>query len=66
MARMRVALAAVEEDKRGLKAEVSCLTVEPTSLLLELKTSKDELSAFYSQAGKDKEDMVEDYQKALE
>ena len=36
LARMRDALAAVEEDGRGLEAEVTLLTVEQTSLLLEL------------------------------
>ena len=36
------------------------------SLLLELEASKDEVSSLHSQAGKDKEDNEEDYQKALE
>ena len=36
------------------------------SLLLELEASRDKLYAFHSQAGKEKEAMVEDYQKALE
>ena len=36
LARMRDALAATEEDGRGLEAEVALLTVEWTSLLLEL------------------------------
>ena len=57
--RVRDALAA-EEDERGLEAEVACLTVEGASLLLELKASRDEVSALHSQAGKDKEAMVED------
>ena len=57
--RVRDALAA-EEDQRGLEAEVSCLTVEGASLLLELKASRDEVSTLHSQAGKDKEAMVED------
>ena len=66
MTRARDALPAVEEDRRWLEAEVAHMTVERTSLLLELKAFKDEVSALHSQAGKDKEAMVEDYQKALE
>ena len=58
-------MAAVEEDRCGLEAKVARLTVERTSLLLGLKASKDEVSAFHSQASKDKEAIVEDYQKAL-
>ena len=48
LARMRDALAAVEEDERGLEVEVARLTVEQTSLLLELKTSRDEVFALHS------------------
>ena len=62
----RDALAVAEEDGRRLEAEVARLVVEPTSLFLELKASKDEVSSFHSQAGKDKEAIGEDYQKALE
>ena len=36
------------------------------SLLLELQASRDEVSSPHSQAVKNKETMVEDYQKALE
>ena len=36
------------------------------SLSFELEASKDEMSSLHSQAGKDKEGMEEDYQKALE
>ena len=63
---MRAALAAAEEDGRGLEAEVARLTVEQKLLFLELETSRDEVSALHSHAGKDKEAMVEDYQKSLE
>ena len=66
LARMRDALVDAEEDMRGLEAEVTRLTIERTSLLLELETSRDEVSTLHSQAGKDKEVMVEDYQKVLE
>ena len=61
LARMRDAMAAVEEDGRGLEAEVARLMVERTSLLLELPASIDEVSSLHSQAVKDKEAMVEDY-----
>ena len=36
------------------------------SLLLEIGAEKDEVCSLQSQAGKDKEAMEEDYQKALE
>ena len=60
------ALAAVEEDGLKLEAEIAHLAVERTTLLLELEASKDKVSSLNSQAGKDKEAMEEDYQKALE
>ena len=66
LTRARDALAAVEEDGHWLEAKVARLTVEQTSLLLDLEASRDEVSTFHSQEGKDKEAMVEDYQKALE
>ena len=56
----------MEEDGHRLEAEITHLTVERTSLLLELEASKDEVSSLHSQAGKDKGSMEEDYQKALE
>ena len=66
LARMLDAMANAEEDGRGPEAEVACLTVERTSFLLELQAFKDEVLSFHSQAVKDNEAMVEDYQKALE
>ena len=66
LTRARDALAVVEEDRRRLEAEVACLAIERTSLLLELEASKDEVSSLHSQTGKDKKAMEEDYQKALE
>ena len=66
LAKMRDALAATKEDRQGLEDEVARLTVERMLLLLELETSRDEMSTLHSQAGKDKEAMVENYQKALE
>ena len=59
-------MAATEEDGHRLEAEVSRLMVERTSLLLDLEASRDEVSTLHSQAAKDKEALVEDYQKALE
>ena len=61
LTRVQEALAAAEEDGRGLEAEVARLTVEITSLLLNLEASRDKVSALHSQASKDKESMVEDY-----
>ena len=66
LARMQDALEDTKEDERGLEVEVAYLTIEWTSLLLELQTSRDEVSSPHSQAGMDKEAMVEDYYKALD
>ena len=55
----------MEETKCKAEAETAHLEVEQTSLLLELGVEKDEVSSLQSQAGKDKETMEEDYQKAL-
>ena len=60
LTRIRDALATEKENRLGLEAKVARLTVEQASLLLELEASKDEVSALHSQAGKDKEAMVED------
>ena len=62
----RDALAVAKEDGHRLDAEVAHLVVERTLFLLKLEESKDEVSSLHSQASKDKEAMVEDYQKALE
>ena len=64
--RARDALAAAEEDGSRLEAEVARQEVERTSLLLELETSKDEVSSLHSQVGKDKKSMEEDYHTTLE
>ena len=66
LTKARDALAAAEEDGRKLEAEVTRLVVDQTSLLLELKAFKDEVSSLHSHVGKDKEAMEEDYQEALE
>ena len=46
LVRVQNALAVSEEARRKAKDEASRLAVEPVSLLLELETSKDEVSAF--------------------
>ena len=56
----------MEEAKRKAEAETVRLEVERTSLLLELGEVKNKVSFLQSQAGKDKEAMEKDYQKALE
>ena len=73
LARVKDALAVVEEVKvvakearRTVKFEAARLEVDRMSLLLELRTVKDEVSSLQSQACKDKEGMKEEYQKALE
>ena len=66
LARVQDALAVAEEAKHKAEAEATRLEVERTSLLVEIRTAKDEVSSLHSQAGKDKEAMEEDYQKALE
>ena len=59
-------MAATKEDGHRLEVEVARLAVEQTSLFLKLQASKYEVSSLYSQVGKDKEAMEEDYHKALE
>ena len=66
LTRVRDALTASEEARRKAEAEAACLEVEKTSLLLDIRATKDEVSSLKSQAGKDKEAMEEVYHKALE
>ena len=66
MARVQGALAVLEETRCKAEVETSRLEVERTSLLLELRATKDKASSLHSQAGKDKEAMEEDYQKGQE
>ena len=56
----------MKEARRKVEAEVASLKVEQTSILLEIRAAKDEVSSLHSQAGKDKEAMEEDYQKDLQ
>ena len=55
-----------KEPKHKVEAEVASLEVEQTSLLLEVRATKDEVSYFQSQSGKDKAPIKEDYHEALE
>ena len=61
LSRVQNALAAAEEARWKDEVEVAHLEVERPLLLLEIWTTKDEVSSLYSQAGKDKEVMEEDY-----
>ena len=60
-ARVQDALTFTEEAKRKAETEAAILEFERTSLLLEIKVAKDEVSSLHSQVGKDKEVMEEDY-----
>ena len=66
MPRVQEALVVAEEGRRKAEAETARLEVGRTSLLLDLKATKDEVSSLHFQASKDKEAMKEEYQKALE
>ena len=50
-----------EEAKCKAEAKTDILDVERTSLLLEIRATKDDVCSLQSQAGKDKEAMEEDY-----
>ena len=66
LTRVQEALSIAEEARRKAEAETSRPEVERTSLLLELRAAKDEVSSLHSQASKDKEAVEEDYQKTME
>ena len=59
-------MAVAEEARCRVEAETTCLKVERTSLLMEIRAAKDEVSSLQFQIGKDNEAMKEEYQKALE
>ena len=50
-----------EKARHKAESEVTRLEVDRMSLLLELGTTKDEVSSLQSQAGKDKEAIEEEY-----
>ena len=66
LVRVQNALAVSEEARRKAKDEASRLAVEPVSLLLELETSKDEVSAFWAQALKEKKALEEAYEEGFD
>ena len=72
LARVKDALATIEEagevveEANKAESEAARLEVDRTSLMLELGATKEEVSSFYSQAGKDKDAMEEEYHKAME
>ena len=61
LSRVQEALVVAKEVRRKAKAETVRLEVERTSPLLGLGEPNDEVSSLYSQMGKDKEAMEEDY-----
>ena len=61
LSRVQEALVVAKEVRRKAKAETARLEVERTSPLLGLGEANDEVSSLYSQTGKDKETMEEDY-----
>ena len=65
LARVQDALVVAEEARRKAEDEAASLEVERTSLMMEIEAAKDEVPSLHSQAGKDKEAMEENYQKAL-
>ena len=50
-----------KEVRRKAEVEVARLEVERTSILLEIRAAKDEISSLHSQARKDKEAMEKDF-----
>ena len=66
LARVQNALAVAEEARRKAEDEASHLAVERVSLLLELETSKDEVSALQSQTLKEKKALDEAYEDGFD
>ena len=65
LARVQNALAFVKEARRTTKDKVSRLAEEQVSLLLELGTCKDEVSAIQEKALKEKEALREAYEEGF-
>ena len=65
LARVQNALAVAEEARRKADDEVSRLIDERTSLLLELMTCKDEISAIWAEALKENEALREAYDEGF-
>ena len=66
LARVQNALAASEEARRKAEDKDSCLSVERVFLLLELGSSKDEVSALQAQALKKKKALEEAYEEGFD
>ena len=66
LARVQNALAAAEEARRKADDEVSCLTDERVSLLLEHGTCKDEVFAIRAEALKENRDLEEAYEDGFD
>ena len=64
--RVQNALAVVEEARRKAKYEASRLADEQVSLLLELETCKDEVSAIQAEALKEKKALEEAYEESFD
>ena len=66
LARVQNALAIAEEARLKAKAEASRLADERVSLLLELRTCKDEVSAIQAKALKEKKALKEAYKEGFD
>ena len=66
LVRVQSALAAVDEARRKAKDEINRLTNERISLLLELGTCKDEISAIRAEALRENEALREAYEGGLD
>ena len=66
LARVQNALAISEEARQKAEDEASCLAVERVSLLIELMTSKDEVSTLQAQAFKEKKALDEAYEEGFD
>ena len=66
LARVQNALAVAEEVRRKAEDEASRLAVERVSLLLELGTSKEEMSALQTRALKEKKALEEAYEEGFD
>ena len=65
LARIHNGLAVSEESRWKAEDEASCLASERVSLLLELLTCKDEVSAIRAEALKDKKALGEAYEESF-
>ena len=66
MARVQNALAVLEEARQKAKDEASRLVVEQVSMLLELGTSKDDVSTLQAQVLKEKKALEEAYEEGFD